>query len=328
MENFRNYYEILGVEREATGEEIKRVFRQLARRYHPDLNPGDKAAEEQFKVISEAYEVLSDVERRSQYDEFSSYWNQDGFEGFGDRPRGSWGINWRSAPIDFSQFPDFNIFVDELLGKTPPRDEDFGPGKETRWAESPRREDPLRDRVQRASPYPNTDAPRDVEAHLVVPLEQAYAGGPERIRLEDGRAIELDMPAGLATGQQIRLRGQGISGGDLYLKIEVPEHSFYRLDGTDIYCQVPVSPVEAVLGAPIEVPTLDGPVQINVPLGLRPGQWLRLAGKGYPDDAGVRGDQILELVVMVPLHLTEEERSLYEKLYQVESFDPRRDLPL
>ncbi|NJR69257.1 MAG: J domain-containing protein [Synechococcales cyanobacterium CRU_2_2] len=285
VENFRNYYEILGVARDATAEDIKQTFRRLARKCHPDLNPGDRQAEETFKTIGEAYEVLSDPERRSQYDEFSRYWNQAGFQG------GKWG---RMADRDFGQFPDFNIFVDELLGKQP----------------SPRA------------------GPRDVEANLQVPLERAYAGGLERIRLEDGRAIELDMPGGLVSGQQIRLKGQGIGGGDLYLKIEVPTHGFYRLDGRDIYCTVPVTPVEAVLGAPIEVPTLDGPVQVNVPLGVRAGQRLRLARKGYPNEAGERGDQIVEIAIAVPPQLTSEERSLYEQLYQIERFDPRRDLPI
>lgn len=285
VENFRNYYEILGVARDATAEDIKQTFRRLARKCHPDLNPGDRQAEETFKTIGEAYEVLSDPERRSQYDEFSRYWNQAGFQG------DKWG---RMADRDFGQFPDFNIFVDELLGKQP----------------TPRA------------------GSRDVEANLQVPLERAYAGGLERIRLEDGRAIELDMPGGLVSGQQIRLKGQGIGGGDLYLKIEVPTHGFYHLDGRDIYCTVPVTPVEAVLGAPIEVPTLDGPVQVNVPLGVRAGQRLRLARKGYPNEAGERGDQIVEIAIVVPPQLTPEERSLYEQLYQIERFDPRRDLPI
>ena len=334
MENFRNYYAILGVTREATPAEIKKAFRQLARQYHPDLNPGDREAEENFKRIGEAYEVLSDEERRSQYDHFSHYWQQEGFRAAGSEAnRGtSWG---RMADLDFSQFPDFNIFVDELLGQKPPEreayEDSYGPGygdygsigSDDRTESTPRTgADQTRYSQGAAAGMQN------IEANLEVPLERAYRGGLERVRLEDGRAIELDMPGGLMSGQQIRLKGQGIGGGDLYLKVIVPPHPFYQLEGIDLYCRLPVTPVEAVLGAPVLVPTLDGPVEVQVPRGVRSGQRLRLARKGYPGEDGLRGDQIVEIALEVPPYLSEAEQELYEKLYQIESFEPRRELLL
>ncbi len=310
MADFRDYYQLLNVGGDATQDEIKQAFRKLARKYHPDVNPGNKAAEEKFKQIGEAYEVLSDLEKRSKYDQFGQYWNQDSAFGADLRRR------WPSTPsMDFSQFPDFDTFVDDLLGKSPPS---AGPEPDLSSAEW------SGDYGTTAAP---PRAPRNIEANLAVPLEKAYSGGLERIRLEDGRAIEIEMPGGLVTGQQIRLRSQGIDGGDLYLKIEVPPHRFFRLDGGDIYCRLPVTPAEAALGATIEVPTLDGRVKMNLPLAVQYGQRLRLAGKGYPDELGQRGDQIVEIEVVLPEQLADEERSLYEQLYRVESFAPRQSLP-
>jgi curved DNA-binding protein len=135
------------------------------------------------------------------------------------------------------------------------------------------------------------------------------------------------MPAGMETGQRIRLKGQGIGGGDLYLKITVTPHSFFHLDGTDIHCQLPVTPSEAVLGIAVEVPTLDGLVKMNLPRGVRSGQRLRLASKGYPEDNGrSRGDQLVEIQIVVPRDPSSQEQELYEKLRQIESFNPRLDL--
>lgn len=309
MADFRDYYQLLDVAGEATQDEIKQAFRKLARKYHPDVNPGNKAAEEAFKQIGEAYEVLSDVEKRSKYDQFGQYWNQNSDFGADLRQR------WPSAPrMDFSQFPDFDTFVDDLLGKSPPSAQPESDNSAAEWS------------GDYGAASASSRTPRNIEANLAVPLEKAYSGGLECIRLEDGRAIEIDMPAGLVTGQQIRLRNQGIDGGDLYLKIEVPSHRFFQLDGQDIYCRLPVTPAEAALGAAVEVPTLDGPVAMNLPPALQNGQRLRLASKGYPDDLGHRGDQIVEIEVVLPEFLTEEERSLYERLYQIASLDPRQNL--
>lgn len=319
MQNFRNYYAILGVSRDATIDEIKKSFRKLARQYHPDMNPGDKDAEEKFKDLGEAYEVLSDVGKRAQYDQYSSFWKQSGFQG-----SAPWTKTWSnrsndrssaSQDMDFSQFRDFNSFVDELLDRR------------TEAAASPTDRDPYRPGKTKTAYTVSRNSARNAEANLTVPLERAYTGGRERIRLEDGRSLEVNMPPGMVTGQKIRLRGQGVSGGDLFLNIDVPPHPFFQIDGADIFCQLPITPSEAVLGGPIEVPTLDGLVKMMIPPGVRSGQKLRLGGKGYPVD-GERGDQIVEVQIVIPREISSQERDLYEKLRQLETFNPRANLPV
>jgi curved DNA-binding protein len=165
-----------------------------------------------------------------------------------------------------------------------------------------------------------------VEAKLVIPLEKAYQGGIERVRLEGERIVEVEMPGGLVSGQKVRLRGQGIGGGDLYLLIEVLPHPLFRLQGIDIYCKIPITALEAILTIPIAVPTLDGLVEMKLPPGIRSGQSLRLGGKGYPTVEGSRGDQIVTLDICFPPQLTAIERNLYEQLYAIESFKPRQSL--
>jgi curved DNA-binding protein len=422
MQNFRNYYEILGVSRDTPSDEIKRVYRQLARRYHPDVNQGDTDAENRFKEINEAYEVLFDSERRAQYDKYGSFWKQQGFQNGQKRP---WGWNGKTetptpAPdepdLDFGQFRDFNTFVDELLqGRSkaakpaadwldnpiPPRRNNPPPNQmpsfsarpieENRdepngddWENAqpkPRRDDwggsepigntsadprrqaftarprPPEDREPQREPQrqpgsreaqrregrpdfnegqrPNPDTryeqtpkafPKDVEAELTVPLEKAYAGGQERIRLEDGRMLEIKLPKATVGGQKLRLKGQGIAGGDLFLRIDVAPHKFYQLNGLNVMTQIPVTPTEAILAVPIEVPTLDGLVKMNLPVGLKSGQKLRLSNKGYPSPEGDRrGDQIVELVIQMPTDLPEAQKALYEQIRQVEK-NPRSNL--
>lgn len=317
MQNFRNYFEILGVGQDASSADIKRAYRQLARKYHPDLNPGDKAAEEQFKLLGEAYEILSDPEKRSQYEQYSSFWKQKGF-----RQRVS---KFSFKDLDFSDLGDFNSFVDQLLNR---RGEPAAAGN-TRAAPTAAREPSPASRTPSQSRRPAGSRPsnrRDAEASLTVPLERAYAGGDERIRLEDGRAIEVNMPPGMVTGQRIRLKGQGVGGGNLYLRIEVEPHPFFKLVDNDVVCRVPITPSEAVLGSTITVPTLDGPVQLTVPAGVQTGRRLRLAGRGYPVGRDHRGDQIVELEVAIPQQMSDRERALYEELKSLESFAPRADL--
>lgn len=425
MENFRNYYSTLGITREADADTIKKAFRRLARQYHPDLNPGDKDAEEKFKAVGEAYEVLGDPDKRAKYDQFRFFWQGQQSDNNPRPATNAWGVGQGDDPlVDYSQFPDFNTFVEELLGRkptaggtsrssgNPPRSAspEFDPARSTPdrsappgpWPSDqpasaypssppPRRDRPPADPDPRRSapprpdfgpdfgsnfgpdprsgPYPDPrfnqprsaapdrasdrtdrtpdrsalqtpDRPRpksptpghtktaytikplpprrDAETDLEIPLERAYRGGLERVRLEDGRSIEVEMPGGMVTGQQIRLRGQGINGGDLYLRVRVPEDPVLKLRGSEVFCAVQVSPAVAVLGKTVMVPTLDGPVQMQIPAGVRSGQRLRLKGKGYPQPQGRRGDQIVEVQVVIPQAISPKAQALYEQLYQLE----------
>jgi curved DNA-binding protein len=286
MQQASNYYEVLQVPRNATGEEIKKAFRRLARTYHPDVNPGDKEAEEKFKNINEAYDVLSDEQSRAEYNR--SLLGQSKRKS-SQRPANG---NGARSEFDLWKFKDFS-------NSSP---------KRTKVVSSPR---PLR---------------RDVEARLTIPLEKAYLGGKQRIRLEDGRSLEVDMPGAIVDGQKIRLKGQGIDGGDLYLKINVARHSFFEVQGADIYCHIPLTPSEAILGGAIEVPTIDGLVKMTVPKGVKPGQRLRLANKGYPNTGGERGDQLVEIRILTPPEPSTEELELYAKLREIETFKPRQSL--
>ncbi|MGF1540507.1 MAG: DnaJ C-terminal domain-containing protein [Pleurocapsa sp.] len=296
MPNVRNYYEILGVSKNAPVDEIKQAYRTLARRYHPDRNPGNKAAEEKFKDINEAYEILSDQTRRLQY----------------DRSQGQKVAGNRNSANPFSNFVRSNRTTTRTREDRRVRvdSQDYRPEriKRERVVTSPR------------------STRRDIEAKLTLPLEKAYRGGREKIRLEDGRSLEVEMPAGTINGQRIRLRGQGIEGGNLYLKITVARHPFFELQESNIYCQVPITPTEAVLGGDIEVPTLDGLVKVTLPQGVRSGQRLRLANKGYLTKEGDRGDQLVELQIVTPREISDGEKELYEKLRTLETFNPRKNI--
>jgi len=364
VQNFRDYYEILGISKEADGGEIKRAYRALARQYHPDLNPGDKAAEEKFKLLGEAYDVLSDADKRSRYEEYSKYWTQrQSGSASGGKGWPKWSRGRSGANTEYSAFEDFDNFVEQLLKKhkeddqasmwqTPfasetakatsqsaSRSERSSASTATRQSSNraaDRTADAATSRAvregQKARPAYRRQRPqrsrRDAEADLTVPLEKAYAGGRERIRLEDGRSLEVSMPPGMVTGQRIRLKGQGIDGGNLYLRIEVEPHAYFTLKEGDVYCQLPVTPSEAVLGGTVSVPTLSGMVNMLIPPGVQPGQRLKLTGKGYPISADLFGDQIVEIDVVMPTVLDDEEKALYQELRNIERFDPRADLPV
>ncbi len=227
----------------------------------------------------------------------------------------------QTEDVDYEDFSDFDTFVDQLLGRR----------REVRTV------DPKAAQMTAADPYnsPRTKAvykptpretKRDIEARLTLPLEKAYTGGKERIRLEDGRSLEVDLPPGMVKGQQIRLKNQGVNGGDLFLKINITPHPFFRVEKSEIYCQIPVTPTEAILGGEIDIPTLDGLVKMRLPLGVISGQRLRLANKGYLNPQGERGDQLIEIQVVLPKTITPQERELYEQLRQIETFKPRQNL--
>ncbi len=327
MQNFRNYYEILGVSRQADFSEIKQAYRKLARQYHPDLNPGNRSAEEKFKLLGEAYEVLADDEKRAQYEKFSQYWKQKGFQDdrLARHPSAEERTSGRISLEDFGfgDFPDFNSFIDQLLNRrsdSAARRRANGSGYDQPDASAyMTSQTPM---VQPSSPHRGR---RDAEADLIIPLEKAFRGGRERIRLEDGRSLEVNMPAGMVTGQRIRLRGQGIGGGNLYLRIEVEPHPFFQLQDSDVYCRLPVTPSEAALGSTIDIPTLDGTQRTTLPQGAQTGQVIRLVGRGYPIGQE-RGDLLLELEVVVPKRLSDREKALYEELRQTERTNPREHL--
>ena len=351
MQNFRNYYQILGVPKDASADEIKKAYRRLARQLHPDVNPGDKSADDRFKDINEAYDILSDIDKRAQYDQFSKFWKQKGFQGkqgvripnFSTWGGGKTSTKRTAENVDFSDYSDFNKFLDQVLGRR--REVRMATANDAARVSSPepwntaskktsyvansredRREIDDREIRRETREIDDREMRQDMDARLTLRLERAYSGGTERIRLEDGRAIEVNLPPAMVSGQRIRLRNQGIAGGDLYLKITVSPHPFFRLEMSDICCELPLTPSEAVLGGDVEVPTLDGRVKMKLPPGVPSGKRLRLAGKGYPTGNGDRGDQLVEIQVVIPKEISEEERELYEKLREVESFKPRQDL--
>ena len=291
MPQLVNYYDLLGVSRTATSDEIKKAFRRLARQYHPDVNPGDKSAEEKFKDINEAYDVLSDEEKRVEYNR-----SLTGNKRLGIRP-------WEKANSNGN-------------GKIPRTEQDLWKFRDFNNPNTKRAKIASSPRLTR----------RDVEAKLTLPLEKAYQGGRQRIRLEDGRSIEVDMPAAMIDGQKIRLKGQGIEGGDLYLKITIARHPFFRIQGSDIVCQVPITPSEAIVGGFVEISTIDGLVKMMIPKGLKSGQRLRLANKGYPTSQGERGDQLVEIILVNPPNPSPEELELYQKIRAIETFNPRQGL--
>jgi len=305
MQNFKDYYKILGVSKGADIAEIKQTFRKLARQYHPDVNPGNKSAEEKFKDINEAYEVLSDPAKRQQYDQFGQYYQQTGF-----RPGSPFepGMDFNPG-MDFTPFQDFQEFIDQLLGRA---------GGVNPGAGNP-------------GFRPNPSASQsnyDAEATINLTLPEAYVGGKRKLRIEGGKVLDITIPPGVTSDKKIRLRGQGQSkpsgdAGDLYLKIQIKEHPVFKLEGADVLCTIPVSPSEAVLGGEITVPTLDGKVTLRVPAGVRPSQKFRLSGKGFPKGDGERGDQLVSLQVVAPEKISERERELYTELQRIQSYDPR-----
>jgi curved DNA-binding protein len=296
---YKDYYEVLGVPREASQDEIRLAYRKLARQYHPDLNR-ESDAEERFKELGEAYEVLSDPDKRERYDRVGTEWraregtSADGnFEDFVDR-QGFGG----DVPFEFGEGA-FSEFFERL----------FGDGAGARTA------GPLRG--------------LDREAVLELSLEDALAGGRRRLSLQDDRSLDVNVPAGVRDGQLIRLANQGAPGrdggpsGDLYLRVRLKPHRTFRRRGDDLDLDLPVAPWEAALGATLPVPTLTGTARVRVPAGSSSGRRLRLRGRGLPKRGGGHGDLHAIVKVTVPKHLSEQERDLFEKLAEVSEFDPR-----
>lgn len=306
--DFKDYYSILGISKTASPEEIKQAFRKLARKYHPDVNPGNKQAEARFKEINEAYEVLSDPDKRKKYDQYGQYWKQVGEGGF---PGGA-GVDM--SGFDFGQYGSFNDFLNDLFGGVGPRS-----STSSRSAGRPGGFGDFG--------FPDMGA-QDSEFVITLSFAEAFGGVQKRFRIGN-ETIEVRIPAGAKTGTRLRVRGKGAVNpktgqrGDLYLKTELSPHSFFQLEGDQLICEVPIAPEEAVLGATIEVPTPDGHASVKLPAGVRSGQSLRLRGKGWPLPKGGRGDQLVKVAIVPPKGLTPQEQEYYEKLRAIRSYDPR-----
>lgn len=322
--DFKDYYKIIGVSKTATPEEIKKAYRKLARKYHPDLNPGDKEAEARFKELNEAQEVLSDPEKRQKYDQFGQYWKQAS-EGGAPPPKAGGG----AAGIDFEQYGNFDDFINDLLGR-------FGSESRTGRRVYTYSTSPSGggfgdfDRGMGGGFHTSAPAP-DTEAAIALTFSEAFHGVQKRLQLDD-ETINVRIPPGAKSGSRIRIKGKGRPSpfsqtrGDLYLTIELLPHPFFRFEGDDIVCEIPIRPDEAVLGSQIKVPTPDGSVTMSIPAGVRSGQSLRLRGKGWPKPKDGRGDQIVKLQIVSPKGISPIERELYEKIRDNSSFNPRADL--
>ena len=331
---YLDYYAVLGVPRDASADAIKKAFRKLARQYHPDVSksPG---AEAKFKEVNEAYEVLSDPEKRKRYDALGPNWKsgQDfapppgwgGFAGAGSGP-GGFRFEFGGAPGAGGDFSDFFSALFGDLG---------GPARAGRG--------------RRGSPFAGfggfgrgpeeeeafTPRGQDFEANLTLTVEDLFSRAPKSITLQvpqirpDGtvahqaKTFHVRIPAGATDGTRIRLSGQGESGGNLYLNLRVAPHPVFQLNGHDLDLTLPIPPWEAVLGAKVHIPTLEGAASLHLPAGTQGGARLRLGGKGLPDKSGTRGDIFVNIRIVLPEHPTPREKALFEQLAKESTFRPR-----
>jgi curved DNA-binding protein len=304
---YKDYYKILGVERSASKEEIKRAYRKLAMKTHPDRNPGNAKAEERFKEINEAYQVLSDPEKKSRYDQLGesySQWQQGG------APAG--GFNWddwvtqspsrnvRVGGLEDILGSDFSEFFRSIFGGAP----DMGVPASGRGATQ---------RIRRAA------APH-YDQEVTISLTEAYQGTTRRIDL-DGRRLEVKIPPGAKTGTKVRVAntiptGAGNQKGDLYLVIQVADDPHYEVMGNDLHTEVAIDLFAAVLGGEVTVPTPSGNVVLTIPAGIQPGQSIRLAGRGIPrlNSPSNKGDLYAHIKVKIPHDLTPQQRELFQEL--------------
>lgn len=287
--SYKDYYKVLEVERSATTEEIDKAYKQLARKHHPDLNQGDSGAEERFKDINEAHEVLKDSEKRRLYDQLGPSW-QDG-----QRFQGASGFNFQGGQ-GFGG-GDFSDFFDVL----------FGQGQRQGGASFGHSSRPRRG--------------RDVEVSLKLSLEEVVKGGAKSFSLsgQDGpKNLNVNIPVGIKDAAKLRLAGQGRNGtpsGDLYLIVHYQKHPLFKVDGINVSTEIILSPWEAVFGTKMRVPTLEGEVEMNIPAGSHSGRKLRLKGKGL-GTANNRGDEYVIIGIQVPSieTMTEKEKELWQEL--------------
>lgn len=307
---YQDYYEALGVPRQASGDDIQKAYRKLAKKFHPDINK-EKSAQDKFKKINEAYEVLKDPEKRKLYDQLGSNWKagQD-FRpppGFEERFHGSQHFQGPNGGFDFTGFSDF---FEALFGGSGGGSFSFGGGM---FGEDPR--------FASASPQ---------EVELSISVTEAVLGGKKKVQFaydeinergqpsRKSKTLDLTIPPNTYDGAVLRLKGQAPGGSDLHLRIKVISDSKYTLKGKDLYVNLPVAPWEAVLGSEVEVSLPGGSLRMKIPSGSQSGQKLRLKGKGIGG-----GDAYADLQIVVPKSLSDEEKALYEKLSSVSSFRPR-----
>ena len=306
---FRDYYETLGVSKTASEDEIRSAFRKLARKYHPDVAKDKKTAEEKFKQINEAYEVLSDPEKRRKYDQLGEHWNQPG----GFQPPPQWGgeqpggFRWGGGQDGGVEFEfggtGFSDFFEAFFGGGRGRSAFGGFGQRDVMAERG----------------------HDVEADIMVTLEEALHGSTRQVSLRRGgskktETYQVKIPRGVREGQRIRLAGQGEAGerggksGDLFLRVRLARHPDFSVEGSDLVHEVKIAPWQAVLGDQLIVPTLEGNARLKLPPGTQGGQRFRLRERGLPGVSGQRGDLYVVVQIALPKKLTEREREIWEQL--------------
>ncbi|MCP9832509.1 J domain-containing protein [Synechococcus sp. HJ21-Hayes] len=313
---YRDYFKVLGVDRGADADTIKRSFRKLARQYHPDVNPGNQGAEAKFKEISEAYEVLSDPDKRRRYEQFGQYWNQAGG-----------GSGMGGVDVDFGRYGNFDDFINDLLGRF------GGPGGGAGFAGAPGGFGGFGSGFPGGFGAPGASAGRgvplnlDAEASINLSFAEAFRGCERTLAVNDER-VQVRIPAGVKPGSRLRLKGKGNlqpgtgRRGDLYLNLQVQDHPIWTLDGDQLKADLPLSLDELALGGEVRVATPDGEATVTVPPAMAVGRSLRLKGKGWPR-AGGRGDLLLSLSLKQPASYSEQERELLEQLRAARSSDPR-----
>jgi curved DNA-binding protein len=304
---YKDYYKIMGVARDVGQDELKRVYRRLARKFHPDVSK-EKDAETRFKEVQEAYEVLKDPEKRAAYDQLGSNWRQ----GQDFRPPPDWAQNHEFSTAFGDQEGGFSDFFSSLFGG-----------------------------AARGGPRPRGGGGRgfamagdDQVATIEIELEDSFRGGTQTIELKSpqtgARTLKITIPQGIVEGQRIRLAGQGSSGhgggpsGDLYLEVKFRKHRMFQVDGRDVTLTLPIAPWEAALGATVPTPTLAGPVDLRIPANAKAGQRMRLKGRGLPGTTA--GDQYVVLKIALPPADSPKARELYEEMQRELPFDPRAEL--
>ena len=304
---YRDYFKVLGVDRGADNDAIKRAFRKLARQHHPDVNPGDAGAEAKFKAVSEAYEVLSDPDKRARYEQFGQYWNQAGRSGAADGESANYG--------------NFDDFINDLLGRMGGGGAGFG-GPGSYGAPS--------GFGGFGSGFPGgrqTAVNLDAEATISLSFADAFHGCERTLAVNDER-VQVRIPPGVKSGSRLRLKGKGNlqpgtgRRGELYLNLQLQDHPVWKLDGDQLRADLPLGFDEVALGGEVRVATPDGVASVQVPAGMPLGRSLRLKGKGWPLKGG-RGDLLLTPVIKIPDVLSDQERQLLEQWRSVRSNDPR-----